>query len=104
MYKITYSKQAEVDLEDAVSYIAKISKNNALEYLLRYEEKIELLRLNPKMGTECVNKNIKRDCRVLVNESHLIVYSIDETAGSIFIIRIYHSSVDYANEFNRGIV
>lgn len=103
MHNISYSKQAEIDLEDAIEYIAKTSVKNALEYLLRYEDKIELLRLNPQMGTKCINKSIKRDCRIVVNESHIIIYSIDETLNSIFIIRIYHSSVDYANKFNKEI-
>ena len=104
MYNISYSKQAEIDLEDAIGHIANTSKKNALEYLLRYEDKIELLRLNPKMGTKCINKSIQRDCRVLVNESHIIIYSIGKKCNSIFIIRIYHSSVDYANKFNKEIM
>jgi len=104
MYNISYSKQAEIDLADAISYIAETSINNALAYLLRYEDKIELLRLNPQMGTECVNKQIKRDCRIVVNESHMIIYQIDEKNKSIFIIRIFHGSVDYANKFNREII
>jgi len=99
MHNISYSKRAEIDLEDAIAYIANTSTKNALEYLLRYEDKIELLRLNPQMGTKCINKNINRDCRVLINESHIIIYNIDEASNSIFIIRIYHSSVDYANKF-----
>ena len=101
MHNINYSKQAEIDLIDALDHISNISTKNALEYLLRYEKKIELLRLNPQMGTECLNKFIKRECRVLVHESHIIIYSIDASIDSIFIIRIYHSSVDYANKFNR---
>ena len=101
MHSISYSKQAEIDLENAIEHIAKTSTKNAVEYLLRYENKIELLRLNPQMGTECINKLIKRDCRVLVNESHIIIYSISQRNNSLFIIRIYHSSVDYANTFNK---
>ena len=74
MHNIKYSNQAEIDLENTISYIAKDSKQNAISYLLRYEEKIELVKLNPNMGVECKNKLINRDCRVLVHESHIIVY------------------------------
>ncbi|MGJ0301356.1 type II toxin-antitoxin system RelE/ParE family toxin [Aliarcobacter cryaerophilus] len=74
MHNIKYSNQAEIDLENTISYIAKDSKQNAISYLLRYEEKIELVKLNPNMGVECKNKLINRDCRVLVQESHIIVY------------------------------
>ena len=52
MHNIKYSNQAEIDLENAISYIAKDSKQNAISYLLRYEEKIELVKLNPNMGPE----------------------------------------------------
>jgi plasmid stabilization system protein ParE len=55
MYKIIYSNQAQIDIDEAISYIAKESVLNALEYLSRYEVKIELLQLNPYMGVECKN-------------------------------------------------
>jgi len=101
MFEIKYSKQAQIDLENAISHIAKESIGNALNYLNNYENKIELLQLNPYMGVECQNKMIKRECRVLTHKSHLIIYQVDETLNDIFIIRIYHSSVDYANKFNK---
>jgi len=44
MYNISYSKLAKIDLDDAIEHIAKTSTKNALEYLVRYEEKIELLK------------------------------------------------------------
>lgn len=103
MHNITYSNQAKTDLEDAISCIAKESMTNALNYLRNYEDKIELLRLNPYMGAECKNKLIKRDCRVLVYESHIIIYNIDKNLDNILIIIIYHGSVDYANKFNKKI-
>lgn len=97
MYKIKYSNQALVDLEEAISFIAKESKKNAFEYLNRYEEKIELLLLNPNMGTKCKNKNINIDCKVLVHESHIIVYKVLKSKKEILIIRIFHGSVNYKN-------
>lgn len=100
MYKITYSNQAKIDLEDAISHIAKESVQNALNYLKSYEKKIELLKLNPFMGVECENKLIKRECRILVFKSHIIIYKINESIDDIFLIRMYHGSVDYANKFN----
>jgi len=101
MFNIKYSKQAQIDLEDAISHIAKESISNALDYLKNYEDKIKLLQLNPYMGLECKNKMIKRECRILTYKSHLIIYQIDKSLDYIFIIRIYHSSVDYVNKFNK---
>jgi plasmid stabilization system protein ParE len=100
MFKIKYSNQAQIDLDEAISYIAIESISNAIAYLYRYEEKIELLKLNPYMGVSCENKHIKRDCRILIHESHLIIYQTDESKKEIFLIRIFHGSVDYQNKLN----
>ena len=102
MYSIKYSNQAEVDIEEAISHIAKESIANALCYLSGYEEKIEILLLNPYMGVECKAKKINRDCRVLVYKSHLVIYRVDKDNSEVFIIRIYHASEDYINKFNQG--
>lgn len=102
MHNLKYSKQAQIDIHDVISYIATESKTNAIEYLSRYEEKIESLKLNPYMGVECKNKLIKRDCRVLVHESHIIIYKVDTNINEIFLIRIYHGSTDYAKSFNEN--
>ncbi len=95
MHKIRYSNQADTDLLEMIVHIEASSPKNALAYLERYEKKIALLRLNPEMGTYCANKNIQRDCRVLIFESHVIIYSVDADNHEIFIIRIFHHSVNY---------
>jgi len=100
MYKITYSKQAKIDIEDVIDYIAKESAPKVLAYLKSYEDKIKLLRLNPYMGVECKNKRIKRECRILVHKSHIIIYKINESTEDIFLVRIYHGAADYANKYN----
>lgn len=100
MYNIRYSRQAQTDIDDAISHIAIESKANAVFYLSRYEEKIDLLRLNPNMGVECGSKLIKRDCRVLVHESHIIIYKIDSSIDEIFIIRIFHGREEYKTKLN----
>ncbi|KIM12177.1 MAG: hypothetical protein KU38_04565 [Sulfurovum sp. FS08-3] len=100
MHNIKYSNQASLDLDDAISYIAKESVTNAIAYLYRYEEKIELLKENPYMGVECKNKLIKRDCRVLVHESHIIIYKIYKEKNEILLVRIFHSSENYPNKIN----
>jgi plasmid stabilization system protein ParE len=100
MPNIKYSNKAQIDLDEAISHIAKDSISKALNYLKNYEDKIELLKFNPHMGVECKNKLIKRDCRILIYKSHIIIYKIDSKIDEIVIIRIYHGSVDYANKFN----
>ena len=101
MHRIKYSNQAKIDLNDAISYIAGESVANAMEYLSNYEEKIKLLRSNPYMGIACKTKLIDRDCRVLIYESHIVIYRINSKKKEIFIIRMYHGSIDYINKFNQ---
>ena len=101
MHNIKYTNQAEVDLDEAISHIAEESVPNAMHYLVGYEEKIELLRENPSMGTYCKNKGIKRECRVLVYKSHIVIYKIIEDQSKILIIRVFHTSVDYVNKLKQ---
>jgi len=101
MYNIKYSNKAELDLEEAILHIAQESITNSLSYLSGYEEKIELLLSNPYMGVTCKAKLIHRDCRVLVYQSHLIIYRVDKELSELLIIRIYHASVDYIRNFNQ---
>jgi plasmid stabilization system protein ParE len=103
MHNIKYSKQALIDIDDAIEYISTESKINALAYLSRYENKIELLKLNPNMGAECKTKLINRDCRVLVHESHTIIYKVDASINEIFIIRIFHNREEYKSKLNGNI-
>jgi len=72
-----------------------------MHYLVGYEEKIELLRENPSMGTYCKNKGIKRECRVLVYKSHIVIYKVIDDQNKILIIRVFHTSVDYANKLKQ---
>jgi len=102
MFSVKYSNQAEIDLENAIAHIVKESVKNALNYLKKYEDKIELLRLNPYMGVECKNKRINRDCRVLLYKSHIVIYKVKEELNEILIVRIYHSTVDYANKLKKN--
>ena len=103
MHSIKYSNLAVHDLDEAIVYIAKESIANARKYLFNYEKKIKLLQLNPHMGLECKTRLINKNCRVLVYESHIIIYKIDSDKNEILIIRIYHGSVDYINKINKGI-
>lgn len=95
MFKIAYSKDADLDLLNAIIYIEKTSEQKAINYLDRYEKKIALLQLNPEMGTYCSNKNIKQDCRILIFESHIIIYTIHRDNNEIFILRIFHHTTNY---------
>lgn len=63
MFSISYTNEANTDLDNAISYIAKHNVASALAYLDRIKKKIDLLKSNPFMGLKCINKSIKRNCR-----------------------------------------
>lgn len=98
MLNIKYTNSAEIDLFEAIEYINQTSQTNAKNYLIKYENKIELLRLNPYMGTHCKNKLIKKDCRVLIFESHIIIYRVNEEKNEILIVRIFHATENYQDK------
>ncbi len=95
MLRIDFSKDAEIDLEEIVDFIALDSVDRALEYLEKIKDNISLLSENAHLGVLCKRKNIEIACRILIFDAYLIFYKVLE--NSILIIRILHSSVNYKN-------
>lgn len=93
MYSIKFSEIANQDLIDIFDLIAKDKPSMAIEYIDKLEAMIDLLLDNPRLGVECKNKNINKDCRILVFENYLIFYKIID--NEIQIARILNSRVDY---------
>lgn len=91
--QIDYSNQSIDDLSKIGEFIAKDSRNRAVEYLKKLKTKIELLIHFPLIGMECQSKKIYEDCRIMIFESYLIFYTIKKE--SIRINRILHHSVNY---------
>jgi len=98
MYNIRYKKLANEDLISIFDMIYEDKPSVAFEYILKFENQIELLSNNPKLGIECKYKNINKDCRVLIFENYLIFYQV--TQDEIIIIRILNSRVNYASFFS----
>ena len=96
---LEYSEQSVVDLDNIIEYIAKDSKNRALQYINKMKSKIELLVHAPNIGVECKTKKINQNCRILIFEHYLVFYTINET--NIQIKRVLHNSVNYVDTFNR---
>ena len=97
MLKIDYSQKSKNDLIAIFETIKKDKPNAAKEYTRKLKEHIELLALNPKMGSECKNKKVKIECRVLVFKSHLIFYKLG--AKELLIVRIMNSKENYNLKF-----
>ena len=93
MYSIKFSEIANQDLVDIFDLIAKDKPSIAIEYIDKLHTIIDLLSDNPILGIECKNKNINKDCRILVFENYLIFYKIID--NEIQIARILNSKIDY---------
>jgi len=93
MHKLVYTLLAKKDLFDIFELIVNDKPSVAIEYLFKLEKYIELLETNPMMGTECKNKDINQNCRILIYGNYLIFYTIKNT--DINIIRILNSRTDY---------
>ncbi len=98
---LEYSEQSIVDLNNIIEYIAKDSKNRALQYINKMKSKIELLIDTPNMGVDCRTKKINRDCRIFIFEHYLVFYTTKE--NNIQIKRILHSSVNYVDTLNKDL-
>lgn len=93
MYSIYFTELAKQDLFSIFELISKDKPSVAIEYIDKLESNIELLTTNPKLGIECKNRNIDKDCRILIFENYLIFYRI--VANYIHIGRILNSRQDY---------
>lgn len=93
MYNILYTLLAEDDLLNLFETIAEDKPSAAIEYITKLEKHIELLQDNPQLGLKCKNKNINKDCRILVYEGNLIFYTFNN--DEILIIRILNSRINY---------
>lgn len=96
MLNIKYTNQAVSDLSEIFELIAKDKPSVAIEYITKLEEYVELLSSNPMMGVSCKNKNIQKDCRILIYENYLIFYQVID--NEILILRIFNSSVNYEDK------
>jgi plasmid stabilization system protein ParE len=59
---LEYSEQSIIDLDNIIEYIAKDSRNRALQYIEKMKSKIELLVVVPDIGVACKAKKINKDC------------------------------------------
>jgi plasmid stabilization system protein ParE len=91
--QINYSKKSLHDLENIFHYIANSSPNNAINYLSKVKEKIELIASFPNIGIDCKNKGINEECQIYIFDSYLIFYT--KQTNAIIINRIIHHGINY---------
>ena len=86
------STAASIDLEEIYLYgFIQFGENQADEYVLSIENKLNIICDNPKIGR--LDKRVNPAVRRFECESHVIFYDVHE--GYISVIRILHGATDY---------
>ena len=98
MHNIRYTELAEADLFELFQSIYADKPMAAVEYVDRLDKFIALLEDNPYMGVACKQKNIDRDCRVLIYENYLIFYTVQK--DEVVIIRILNAHNSYTGKID----
>ena len=88
-YKVNLTQHAQNDLEHIYYYIASNSPDNAVNFVLRLEEKLYSLNTYPERHPLIPeNEFFGTDYRHLIYKKYRVIYRV--LAGSVFILRIIH--------------
>ena len=99
-YNVLRTGTAEQDLLSIINYIADDNKDIsiALNYLDKLEHSIMNLSEFPHIGVVPRYKSLRvQGFKVLIVESHLAFYKVDDTKKEVIIYRILHGKQDYKN-------
>ena len=100
-FKVSISFAAELDLDEAVEFIARGSKIAAKKWILEFHQKIESLCDMPMRSALIPeSEDIGLQLRSLNHYSHRIIYSIDESRNAVNIVRVYHGARNPLNRDN----
>ena len=90
-YKVNLTQHAQNDLEHIYYYIASNSPDNAVNFVLRLEEKLYSLNTYPDRHPLIPeNEFFGTDYRHLIYKKYRVIYRV--LAGSVFILRIIHGA------------
>ncbi len=88
MGKYIITRQAELDIDEILAYIAADSLDAALSFNVRLTELFEMLAANSKAGVE--RSELKEDLRSFPQGNYLIFYR--RWAGNVAIVRVIHGA------------
>lgn len=98
MYNLIITDSAQKDLEAIIEYIAiELSNPAAAEALLGEVEKCyDALILQPYMYELCRNDRLRVvGYRRAVIKRYIMIYSVDESKETVFIMRFFYGARDY---------
>jgi addiction module RelE/StbE family toxin len=94
-YNVEMSPQAIQDLDDAIAYIKKDSLQSAQKMHHALLASARSLRSIPMRGVK--REELLKNCRILISNPYVLVYTIKDTRVSI--VRILHQSQNAHNMF-----
>lgn len=98
VYKVQVTEVARLDLDDILQYLVEVLKNRtaASRLLSTFNEKISYLSTNPFM-CELSRDPISqaKGYRRLLIKNYIAMYSVDQTAGIVNILRIFYGKRDW---------
>lgn len=99
--ELKYTDLAVNDLDETFKKIAEDKPGAAIDYIDAIDKAILNLIDNPLLGMHCKRKNVCKDCRVLVAQSHLVFYKYEKEKSIICILRVLWSDQDYDRIMNK---
>jgi toxin ParE1/3/4 len=98
VYKLIVSKEAHIDIDNIVTYIAVELANSsaAIDFLDDVERSYRAITNNPRMYSLCDDSILKKDgYRKIVIRNYLVFYRIDEEKKIIIIVRVIYGGRNY---------
>lgn len=95
-YKIKMTRRAKVDLMQTANYLTEfVSPEKARDWKNGLFTAVKSLNKMPRRcpsAPDTVDADVEQEIRQLFYQSHRIVFSVDDEANIVSILRIYHTS------------
>ena len=92
-FRIELARHAELDIAEAVNYIAEDSPLQAARWFNGLFLVLEALREFPARNPLIREAtNLGRELRSVRHHSHRVIYEIQEAKNTIYIVRVYYSA------------
>ncbi|MEP2758836.1 MULTISPECIES: type II toxin-antitoxin system RelE/ParE family toxin [Alphaproteobacteria] len=96
--KLTYTREAQNDLESIAKYTQRNwGTDKRREYLRQLNEKAKLVAAMPRVAVS--RGDIERGCRTFVAGQHLLVFRV--VGQRLEVLRVLHMSMDVEREILR---
>jgi len=95
--EIFVSRRAEADLRQIWRYIAAENRRAADRLLLRIDEKLQVLRRFPEIGT--LRDDIRPGLRMLIEGNYLLLYGYDARDDAVELVTVVDGRRDLSELF-----